>query len=178
MNDFCQLLETQIPRLRRYARALTRDVVRADDLVQSCLARAIAKQHLWQPGTDLPAWLFTMAHHQHVSDLRRSARDRNTISIDDVIPMWSVKPDALHVLELRDLEAALGKLAIEQRQAILLVGLEGMRYDRAAAILGIPIGTLRSRMSRARDQLRALMGMDAKHRPAAANDVKKQPRAA
>src|SRR5260370_41644544 len=124
MNDFCQLLETQIPRLRRYARALTRDVVRADDLVQSCLARAIAKQHLWQPGTDLPAWLFTMAHHLHVSDLRRSAGDRNTVSIDDVNPMWGVKPDPLHGRELRDLQAALAKLAIEQRQARLPVGPE------------------------------------------------------
>jgi RNA polymerase sigma-70 factor, ECF subfamily len=163
MNHFCRLLEAEIPRLRRYARALTRDVLRADDLVQSCLTRAIGKQHLWQPGTDLRAWLFTMLHNQHVSDLRRSARDRNTVSIEDTIPVWSVKPNALDVLLPRDLEAAIAKLASEQRQAILLVGLEGLRYDQAAAILGIPIGTLRSRMSGARDQLRTLMGMDAKH---------------
>ncbi len=149
-------------------RALTREVLRADDLVQSCLIRAIGKQHLWQPGTDLRAWLFTMLHNQHVSDLRRSARDRNTVSIEDAIPVWTVRPNALDVLELRDLEAAIAKLTNEQRQPILLVGLEGLRYDQAAAILGIPIGTLRSRVSRARDQLRTLMGMDAKRRRVAA----------
>ena len=88
MNEFARLLEAEIPRLRRYARALTRDVVRADDLVQSCLTRAIAKQHLWQPGTDLRAWLFT--------------------------------------------------------------------------ILRVPVGTVRSRLSRGRDQLRQLMGVEGK----------------
>src|SRR3954463_10039717 len=75
MSDFGSLVEAEIPRLRRYARALTRDVVRADDLVQSCLARAVAKQHLWQPGTDLRAWLFTLLHNQHVNDVRRSVRE-------------------------------------------------------------------------------------------------------
>ncbi len=180
MSDFCLLLETEIPRLRRYARALTRDVARADDLVQSCLTRAIAKQHLWQPDTDLRAWLFTVLHNQHVSDLRRSARDRNTVSIDDMIPVWSVKPDALQVLELRDLEAAIAKLPDEQRQVILLVGLERMLYNQAASILGIPTGTLRSRLSRARDQLRILMGMDAKRRrvEATADHIAKEQRAA
>ena len=75
MNDFAQLLEEQIPRLRRYARALTHDVERADDLVQSCLERAITKQHLWQPGTDLRAWLFTILHNQHVNEVRHSVRE-------------------------------------------------------------------------------------------------------
>src|SRR4051794_21353021 len=74
MNDFAPLLEAQIPRLRRYARALTRDVTRADDLVQSCLVRAIAKQHLWERGTNLRAWLFTILHNQHVNDVRHSVR--------------------------------------------------------------------------------------------------------
>jgi RNA polymerase sigma-70 factor, ECF subfamily len=166
MNDFCRMLESEIPRLRRYARALTRDASRADDLVQSCLTRAITKQHLWQPATDMRAWLFTVLHNQYVSDLRRSVHERNMVSIEDIIPVWGVKPDAFQVLELRDLEIAIGKLADEQRQVILLVGLEGMRYDRAAAILSIPIGTLRSRVSRAREQLRILMGMEAKHRHA------------
>src|ERR1700722_7722859 len=71
MSDFGELLEAQIPRLRRYARALTRDAVRADDLVQSCLLRALSKAHLWQPGTDLRAWLFTILHNQHVNIFRR-----------------------------------------------------------------------------------------------------------
>src|SRR5271163_2562697 len=75
MSDFAQLLETEIPRLRRYARALTRDASRADDMVQSCLLRAVAKQHLWQPGTDLRAWLFTILHNQNVNYVRRSVRE-------------------------------------------------------------------------------------------------------
>ena len=84
MHDFAQLLEAEIPRLRRYARALTRDVIRADDLVQNCLTRAIAKQHLWQIGTDVRAWLFTILHNQHVNDVRRSAREGNSVDLSDV----------------------------------------------------------------------------------------------
>ena len=170
MEDFDRLLEAEIPRLRRYARALTRNVTAADDLVQSALLRAVAKQHLWQPGTDLRAWLFTILHNQHVNDVRRSVREGTTVQIDDVAPLFTVEATAMDVLQLRDLEAALGKLAPEQRQVILLVGLEGMSYDEVAAILGIPIGTVRSRLSRGRDQLRKLMGMEADPASAAALD--------
>jgi len=159
MNDFVRLIEAEIPRLRRYARALTRDVARADDLVQSCLARALAKQHLWQPGTDLRAWLFTILHNQHVNDVRRSVREGVTVAIEDMAPVLSVRPRATAALELRDLEAAIAKLAPEQRQVILLVGLEGMQYEEVALILGVPVGTVRSRLSRGREQLRRLMDM-------------------
>ena len=179
MNHFCRLLEAEIPRLRRYALALTRDVSGADDLVQSCLTRAIAKQHLWQAGTDLRAWLFTVLHNQHVSDLRRWRHDRNTVSSEDITPVvCSIEPNALRVLELRDLEAAIAKLPPERRQAILLVGLEGMLYEEAASFLGIPVGTLRSRLSRTRQQLRALMGLDEKHHGAAADCAENGRRAA
>jgi RNA polymerase sigma-70 factor (ECF subfamily) len=84
MSDFGRLIEAEISRLRRYARALTRDVARADDLVQSCLARALAKQHLWQPGTDLRAWLFTILHNQHVNDVRHSVREGVSVAIEDM----------------------------------------------------------------------------------------------
>jgi RNA polymerase sigma-70 factor, ECF subfamily len=161
MHDFAQLLEAEIPRLRRYARALTRDVIRADDLVQNCLTRAIAKQHLWQIGTDLRAWLFTILHNQHVNDVRRSAREGNSVDLSDV-PTLAVASNAIPSLELRDLEVAMGKLAPEQRQVILLVGLEGMAYEEVAAILKVPVGTVRSRLSRGRDQLRRLMGVEEK----------------
>jgi RNA polymerase sigma-70 factor, ECF subfamily len=157
MSDFGRLIEAEIPRLRRYARALTRDVARADDLVQSCLARALAKQHLWQPGTDLRAWLFTILHNQHVNDVRRSVREGVSVAIEEMAPVLSVQPRASAALELRDLEAAIAKLAPEQRQVILLVGLEGMQYEEVALILGVPVGTVRSRLSRGRDQLRRLM---------------------
>ena len=160
MNDFTRLLETEIPRLRRYARALTRDASRADDLVQSCLTRAIAKQHLWQPGTDLRAWLFTILHNQHVNDVRRATREGVSVPVEDIGPMLTVQSNAMATLQLRDLERAIGALPVEQRQVILLIGLEGMSYEDAAAILDIPVGTVRSRLSRGRDQLRKLMGMD------------------
>jgi DNA-directed RNA polymerase specialized sigma24 family protein len=93
MNDFGRMVEAEIPRPRRYARALTRDVVRADDLVQSCLTRAVAKQHLWQYGTNLRAWLFTIMHNQHVNDVRRSVRDGNNVELDKA-PMMIVQSNA------------------------------------------------------------------------------------
>src|SRR6202035_5563305 len=105
MNDFARLLEVEIPRLRRYARALTRDVTRADDLVQSCLTRAIAKQHLWQPGTDLRAWLFTILHNQHVNDVRRSVHEGIHVDVEEMAPVMMVHPNALSVLQQRGLPA-------------------------------------------------------------------------
>ena len=160
MTDFARLLEAEIPRLRRYARALTRDVSRADDLVQSCLTRAVAKQHLWQPGTDLRAWLFTILHNQHVNDVRRSVREGVNVAVEEMAPVLTVQSNAIATLQLRDLEAAIAKLPQEQRQVILLVGLEGMRYEEVAVVLGVPVGTVRSRLSRGRDQLRRLMDME------------------
>jgi RNA polymerase sigma-70 factor, ECF subfamily len=160
MDDFGRLLEAEIPRLRRYARALTRNLTSADDLVQNALVRAVTKQHLWQPGTNLRAWLFTILHNQHVNDVRRSVREGANVPIDDAVPVLTVEANAMAALQLRDLEAALGMLVPEQRQVILLVGLEGMSYEEVATILGIPIGTVRSRLSRGREQLRKLMGLD------------------
>src|SRR3982750_1106226 len=94
MGDFGKLLEEQIPRLRRYARALTRNAPIADDLVQDCLTRAVAKQHLWQPGTDLRAWLFTILHNQHVNDVRRSVREGVNVAIADLAPVLTTQPNA------------------------------------------------------------------------------------
>ena len=88
MNDFARQLEALIPRLRRYARALTRDVSRADDVVQSCLTRALAKQHLWQPGSDLRAWLFTILHNQYVNEVRSSVRDSINVAVEEMAPMF------------------------------------------------------------------------------------------
>jgi len=157
MSEFTKLLETEIPRLRRYARALTRDPVRADDLVQDCLVRAIAKQHLWQPDTNLRAWLFTILHNQNINDIRRSIREETKIPAEEVTPPLTVACDPTSALQIRDLERALATLAAEQRQVILLVGLEGMSYEEVATILNIPIGTVRSRLSRGRETLRRLM---------------------
>jgi RNA polymerase sigma-70 factor, ECF subfamily len=159
MTEFAYLIEGEIPRLRRYARALTRDAARADDLVQSCLLRALAKQHLWQVGTDLRAWLFTILHNLNVNDVRREVRNGSTVPVEDFAAELPVAPNAHDSLQLRDLDRAIGRLPDEQRQVVLLVGLEGMRYDEVARILDIPIGTVRSRLSRGRETLRVLMGM-------------------
>src|SRR6476646_5233009 len=132
MSDFGRLLEAEIPRLRRYARALTRDVPRADDLVQACLSRAIAKQHLWEPGTDLRAWLFTILHNQYVNEVRRSAREGISVDFEEMAPVLTARPDVMGTLQLRDLERAIAQLSQEQRETILLNGLEGMSYEQIA----------------------------------------------
>jgi RNA polymerase sigma-70 factor (ECF subfamily) len=151
MNEFGRLLESEIPRLRRYARALTRNTAQADDLVQSSLVRALEKQHLWQPGSNLRAWLFTILHNQHVNDVRHSLREGSLAPVEDAEPVVDAS------LQLRDLQRGINTLSHEQREVLLLVGLEGMRYEQVAAILGIPVGTVRSRLSRARTTLRLLM---------------------
>jgi RNA polymerase sigma-70 factor (ECF subfamily) len=151
-------IEAEIPRLRRYARALTRDVVSADDLVQDCLTRALGKLHLWQEGTDLRAWLFTILHNQYVNRIRRAVREGATVALNETEPMLSRAPQQGKRLELRDLERAIAQLPEEQRTVILLVGLEGMRYEEVAAVLDVPVGTIRSRLSRGREALRRLTG--------------------
>jgi RNA polymerase sigma-70 factor, ECF subfamily len=159
MNEFGRLLEKEIPRLRRYAFALTRDISRADDLAQDTLERAIAKQGFWQRGTNLRAWLFTIMHNQNVNTVRRSVREGITVEIDD--DNWPVLPAAANDpssgLSLRDLDRALAQVPEQQRQALLLIGLEGISYGEAATVLDVPIGTVRSRLSRGRTSLRNLM---------------------
>ncbi len=157
MADIYQGIEAEIPRLRRYARALVRDVAAADDLVQDCLARALAKSHLWQEGTDLRAWLFTILHNQHVNHVRRAVRAGAAVELSESEPLLTRAPNQDKRLELRDLDRALARLPEEQRAVILLVGLEGMRYEEVGDVLGIPVGTVRSRLSRGRDALRRLM---------------------
>jgi RNA polymerase sigma-70 factor (ECF subfamily) len=149
-------LESEIPRLRRYARALTRNPAKADDLVQSSLVRALEKQHLWQPGSNLRAWLFTIMHNQHVNEVRKLLRQGSLRPVEEAEPVY-VEPVADASLQLRDLQRAINTLSYEQREVLLLVGLEGMRYEQVATILDIPVGTVRSRLSRARTTLRLLM---------------------
>jgi RNA polymerase sigma-70 factor, ECF subfamily len=158
MTDLHTNIEAEIPRLRRYARALCRDVATADDLVQDCLARAIGKLHLWQEGTDLRAWLFTILHNQHVNHIRRAVREGATVELSETEIALTQAPRQDRRLEVRDLDCALSRLPEEQRAVILLVGLEGMRYEDVAKMLSVPVGTVRSRLSRGRDALRRLMG--------------------
>ena len=131
MSDFNRRVEQEIPRLRRYARALARSADRADDLVQETLLRAIAKAHLWQPGTDLRAWLFTIMHNHYVNMVRRAARDGATVDIEQVSRLLVANTDPTASRQLRELERGLACLPAEQREVILLVGLEGMSYETA-----------------------------------------------
>jgi RNA polymerase sigma factor (sigma-70 family) len=151
-------IEAEIPRLRRYARALMRDVVSADDLVQDSLTRALGKLHLWHEGSDLRAWLFTILHNQYVNYVRRAVREGAVVALNETEPMLSRAPQQGRRLELRDLERAIAQLPEEQRSVILLVGLEGMHYEEVAAVLDVPVGTIRSRLSRGREALRRLTG--------------------
>jgi RNA polymerase sigma-70 factor (ECF subfamily) len=125
--------------------------------VQSSLVRALEKQHLWRPGSNLRAWLFTLLHNQHVNDVRQSLRQGSLGPVEDAEPVWRVEPVADGSLQLRDLQRAINALSHEQREVLLLVGLEGMRYEQVATILDVPVGTVRSRLSRARALLRLLM---------------------
>ena len=129
MNEFGRLLESEIPRLRRYAFALTRNMSRADDLVQDTLVRAIAKQRCWQCGTNLRAWLFTIMHNQNVNGVRRSAREGIIVEVDDTWPFLIAPTDPTAALSLRDLDRALARISEQQRQVILLIGLEGISYE-------------------------------------------------
>jgi len=149
-------IEAEIPRLRRFARAMVRDATLADDLVQECLERALSRLHLWRPGSNLRAWLFTILRNLHINGVRRR---QPVVDIDaEAQAAIGAAPGSQFVrLELRDLRRALGLLPNEQREVVLLIGLEGISYGEAADILGISIGTVKSRLSRGRRALRALM---------------------
>jgi len=153
MNEAERLVDL-IPRLRRYARALVGDRASADDLVQDTLERAWAKLHLYRRGTDLRAWLFTVMHNVHVNKVRAT---RVTDTLDDEMPELALRAPQGDALVVRDLDRAIALLPAEQRAVLLLVTLEDMSYDEVARTLAIPIGTVMSRLSRAREKLRGLM---------------------
>ena len=162
MVDFLDELETCIPALRRYARALTHDIDRADDLVQDCLERAISRRGLFRPRGPLRPWLFTMLTNLHRNSRRRERRRGAMADIDALSGLGTPPPQPGH-LALAELDRAIGTLPLDQKEALLLVTLEGLAYAEAAAILGIPSGTLMSRLGRARATLRQLTG--ATHEP-------------
>jgi RNA polymerase sigma-70 factor (ECF subfamily) len=168
MDDIGQLIAAEIPRLRRYARALLRDKDRADDLVQDTILRALEKKHLYERGTNLRAWLFTLMHNHYLNSVRRSVRRGQTILVEKVT-LASPAPQLAN-LELRELERAIARLPEEQRETLLLIGLEGMKYDEVAQICDVPIGTVRSRLSRARTGLHR-MTADKESRPSVRSDL-------
>ncbi|HZZ91636.1 MAG TPA: RNA polymerase sigma factor [Usitatibacter sp.] len=148
-----------IPNLRRYARALVGDRDGADDLVQDTLERAVRKFHLWRPG-DLRAWLFSIMHNVFVNQLK-SRKIGLDVEIDE--ETLAARIPTVTGTDVMDLQRALGGLAAEQREVVLLIALEDMSYADVSRALGIPIGTVMSRLSRGRERLRKLMeGHDAR----------------
>ncbi len=149
----------EIPRLRRYARALTGNAEAADDLVQDTLERALEKWRLWQQGRQLRPWLFSIMHNLHVDGRRRDGR--LDYREEDDLPLPPQRASQQDGLELRDLDRALALLPAEQREVLLLVGLEELSYAEVAAALNIPQGTVMSRLSRARARFKAVLAGEA-----------------
>src|SRR5574343_543039 len=145
----------ELPRLRRYARAMLGDRAAADDLVQDTLERAWSRAAQWRPGSDLRAWLFGIMHNLRIDQLRRGVLATEPIEDEACqVPSRATQTDRLEVM---DLESALRQVPDEQRAVLLLVALEEMSYADIAAVLGIPIGTVMSRLSRGRERLRQVM---------------------
>jgi RNA polymerase sigma-70 factor (ECF subfamily) len=168
MSRFDAVIGSHIPHLRRYARALTGDVTRADDLVQDTLERAWIKFHLWQPALELRPWLFTIMHNVFVNQVRASRRRTHAPLSDDELRHLSSPPNQTDLLEVSDLAACLDRLPVEQREVLLLVSLEGLDYSQVGRVLSIPVGTVTSRLARARMRLRALLeGSEGDARPKA-----------
>jgi RNA polymerase sigma-70 factor (ECF subfamily) len=145
----------EIPRLRRYARALLGDSGEADDLIQDTLERAIGRLHQWREGDNPRKWLFSILHNLHVDGLRRKSRRPPHVGLES--PEVDSALSAADGGSGGDLDRALRQLSVEQRQVVLLVGLEGLSYAEAAEVLDIPVGTVMSRLARGRDRLRQLM---------------------
>ena len=160
MSDFFDQVEACVPALRRYARALTRNADLADDLVQDCLERAISRRGLFRPTGPVRAWLFTILLNLHRNALRASHRRGETVDIDMVPELSTPAPQPGHIA-LAEMARAIDTLPLEQKEALLLVTLEGLAYKEAADILDIPLGTLMSRLGRARAALRRVTGTPA-----------------
>lgn len=158
MSGFLDEIEQSVPGLRRYARALTRNADRADDLVQDCIERALRKQGLFRPTGPLQAWLYRILLNLYRNGLRQTKRRGDHVSIDAMLVEPAVPAPQPGRIALAEMSRAIDQLPDEQREALLLVVLEGMSYEEAAGILDIPAGTLMSRLSRARTALRQLTG--------------------
>lgn len=158
MSRKFDLVEPHIPSLRRYAMVLLRyDEDRSDDLVQDCLVRAMSRWHLWRRPENLRAWLFTILHNIYVNDVQKAAAQPNVIELQEYLPGISVPPEQSDGLVLREVAQSVQRLPDEQKQILLLIGLEGFSYEEAAQITGVPEGTVKSRLSRARRKLREML---------------------
>jgi RNA polymerase sigma-70 factor, ECF subfamily len=167
LRDFHEQLKAILPRLRVYALSLTRDRDAADDLVHDTVIKALTGRASFEPGTNLSAWVFRIQRNEFISGLRRQ---RPTVPVDTAIAdSLSHQPHQESRLVMREFMSAFGKLASTQREALLLAVLEGQSYEVIAAHTGVSVGTVKSRISRARDMLeRLLLEGDTKRQPAKA----------
>ena len=157
MTDTLLLIEAEIPRLRRFARYLLREPDRADDLVQDTLCRAIDRLSTWEQGTNLRAWLFIIMRNLYINGLRRARRTPDSVAVAEDDAAMAVPGGQEARVAFIDLRSALQQLPEGQREILLLVVVEGFTYEEAAGILEVPLGTVRSRVARARTALRALL---------------------
>src|SRR3954470_15131094 len=154
-DGYAQLLEEQIPALRRYAFALVRDHDVADDLVQDSLERALSRWYSRHPEGDLRAWLFTILRNLYITAYRTRKRRDVWATIDEA--QSSFEPGQEAGLQARDVLTAIDQLPEEQKSLLLLISVEDLSYEQAARVLAIPVGTVMSRLSRARQRLRTVM---------------------
>ena len=156
--DFRTQLAGELPPLRRFARALCGDAALADDLVQDCVERALIKSHLYDPARPLRAWLYAVLRNLYISGLRRNGRSNIVKTVEDLIDgEGAVPPQQEERLAVGSISAAMDRLAQQHREVIVLVALEEMSYRDVAEILGVPLGTVMSRLSRAREHLRQIL---------------------
>ena len=159
MTAFNQQLHQYIPALRRYARSLLHDANLADDLVQDCLIRALERQHLWEPGSDLRAWLFTVMHNVYVNQIRKFQRQPVQVMLIDEMTDAS-EQSAEQIGRQKALQRQMARLPFQQREVLALVALEGFSYLQVADILEVPVGTVMSRLSRARESMREWLSLE------------------
>ncbi|MHA7834102.1 MAG: RNA polymerase sigma factor [Algiphilus sp.] len=155
-EEFDWLLAAEIPHLRRYARTLAAHPAEADDLVQDCLERAMRKWRLWRGTARLRSWLFRMLHRLYLNRRRDGRHHDAAMPLDTVVDPGQAGNAGPAQLEVRDTVRRLQTLPVAQREAIVLLAIDDLSYEEAAWVLDIPVGTLRSRLSRGREQLRAV----------------------
>ena len=159
MSSFNDAVLELVPNLRAFARSLTRDAVSADDLVQDTLVKAITNKEKFAEGTNLRAWLFTIMRNTFYNNRAKASREAEDPE-GDLTAQLSVKPDHDGRLQYAEFQAAFAKLSDERREALTLVGALGLSYEEAAETCGVAIGTMKSRVGRARKELAVLMNLD------------------
>jgi RNA polymerase sigma-70 factor (ECF subfamily) len=169
-SDFERELIAHIPHLRAFARFLTQNADQANDLVQDTIVRALRAQHQFQPGTNFKAWTFTILRNLHVNNMRRRHVKLESIE-DGALDVYAMPPEQEKKIEFQELRMALAKLSREHREVLLLVGASGFQYEEAAKICKCAVGTIKSRLSRARNELYQLLVGVAANEDKSANEA-------